>query len=132
MTDDDMIEGAVERGYLDGFCDYQGLAADKPLGILNTPPGVGVVKYPGIEYSLTYKDESGWLMVDEDLISRIEAQWGPLKFRGANGGGPMTRAEFREKFGKDPIWVLAWMRLHAGVETHPVEGAGTLRQKRGG
>jgi len=110
-----IIFRAVEEGYLDEICDYAGIEAAKPSGVI-LPPGVSLIPEPGFE-SLT-EGEGLDFKIKEDLVEKAETNFQPIWFIDANGAR-MNRAKFKETYGKDPLWMLAYMRRHKGVVPIP-------------
>lgn len=108
----------ITEDWLNELCDFTGLEAYLPLGIIGLPAGFGIMPGPGVKFSLTKDLPNGLIEVDEQIVDYAK-QFAPkneIWVKDANGR-LHTRDEYQQIFEKDPVLVLGWMRRHPGVWT---------------
>jgi len=113
-----MVDEVITEDYLNEICDFTGLEAYLPLGILNLPADFGIMPGPGVRFSLTRDTDDGLIEVDEKVVEQAK-RFTPrhkIWIRCANGN-IYTREDFDKRFEGDPILELGWMRRHQGVHT---------------
>lgn len=108
----------ITEDYLNDLCNFDGIEAYLPLGIVGLPAAFGIMPGPNVKFSLTKDLPNGLIEVDEAMVTQARqfTPKGQIWVKDANGN-LHTREDYQQIFEKDPLLVLGWMRRHPGVWT---------------